>query len=163
MDSVDLDPGAREQERRSGEVLEAFARGAIRKELGLEISDLRIGLDLARAHLRRGATAEATRICATLVLCEPMQADFQIALCDCALLGEEYHVALQAASAVVALCPTDPRGYLLSGRACLALGYRTEAIEDLRDAIAFAKEAQSLDLVREAGDLLSKLEYHQVG
>jgi Flp pilus assembly protein TadD len=135
----------------------AFLDGAIRKELGLESIDLRPGLDVAKSHMKRGAHAEAMRIYAALVLCEPKNVDFQVGLANCALQMGENHLALQAASAVVALAPSDPRGYFLSGRACLGLGHFEEATEDLRDAVDFGRKAKDATITSEASNLLQKL------
>ena len=139
----------------------AFAGGAIRKELGLESIDLNAGLMIARNHLKRGAFLEAMRTYVALVLCEPTNAEFQIGLANCALQMEEYHLALQAASAVVAMAPRDPRGYFLSGRACLALGHHAEAAEDLQDAIDKGRQSQDAVIVNEATQILQKLTARQ--
>ena len=82
---------------------DAFLKGRIRKELGLELSDLKPALDIARNHLKRGAPGEAMRTYIALVLCEPTNVDFQVGLANCALQIGENHLALHAASAVVAL------------------------------------------------------------
>jgi len=135
----------------------AFLNGAIRKELGLESIDLRAGLDIAKSHLKRGAHLEALRTYVALVLCEPTNIDFQVGLANCALLLNQHHLALQAASAIVALAPSDARGYFLSGRACLALGHYAEAAEDLRDAVEFGRNARDPVIAEEASQLLQKL------
>jgi Flp pilus assembly protein TadD len=120
------------------ETLAALLRGELRNKLGLSPEQLRIGLSVARNHLTRGAPAEAFRIYVALVLCEPANVDFQIGLANCAGLIGEHHLALQAASAVIALAPRDARGYLLSGRSCMMIGAFSEAKEDLEDALARA-------------------------
>src|SRR5262249_11107495 len=84
--------------------------GAIGREFGFESEDLRIGLDLARNQLQRGAHVEAFRTYVALVLCEPSNVDFQIGLANSALLLEQNELALQAASAVIAMDPTNARG-----------------------------------------------------
>jgi Flp pilus assembly protein TadD len=134
-----------------------IASGAIRKGLGLESIDLRFGLELARSQLQRGATTEAFRTYVALVLCDPSDPDLQIGLANCALQVKEPELALQAASAAVALQPTNPRGYYLSGQACFALGHFAEAEEDLTDAIAWARKAKDSVLFAEADQLLTKL------
>jgi Flp pilus assembly protein TadD len=134
-----------------------IASGEIRKRLGLEPSDLRLGLDLARNQLLRGATAQALRTYAALVLCEPSEPDFQLGLANCALHLNENELALQAASAAIALRPANPRGYYISGRACLALGHHPEAKEDLTEAIERAREARDTLIVTEAEMLLTRL------
>lgn len=120
------------------EILAALLRGDLRDKLGLDSGQLRVGLSVARNHLTRGAPLDALRIYVPLVLCEPTNVDFQIGLANCAGLLGEHHLALQAASAVIALAPRDARGYLLSGRSCLAIGAFSEAKEDLEDALALA-------------------------
>lgn len=117
-----------------------FLDGGLRRELGLSPEHLHVGLLLARGHMDRGAFADAMRIYITLVLCEPANVDHQIGLANCAHLQNEHNVALQAASAVIALAPADPRGYLLSGRSCLMIGSYKEAQEDLEDAIRLASD-----------------------
>lgn len=132
------------------EAAKDFVRGRIRDELNLKSADLAIGLDVAKNLLKRGAPAEALRIYAGLILCEPANVEVQVGLANCALLVEEPHLALQAASVVVALAPRDPRGYLLSGRACISLGALDEAAEDLGDAVRFGREARDSLVVEEA-------------
>ncbi len=141
----------------SGSETAAFLNGQIRDALGLRSEDLTIGLEVARNLLQRGATADALRVYAGLILCEPMNAAFQTGLANCALAAEEYHMALQAASAVIALAPRDPRGYLISGRACLGLGAFAEAGEDLREAVERGREVRDAVAVEEARRLLDAL------
>ncbi|MDC9823024.1 pathogenicity island protein [Devosia sp. ZB163] len=120
------------------ETLAALLRGELRNRLGLSSEQLRIGLSVARNHMTRGAPLEALRVYVTLVLCEPANVDFQIGLANCAGVLGEHHLALQAASAVIALAPKDARGYLLSGRSCMMISAFAEAKEDLEDALALA-------------------------
>jgi Flp pilus assembly protein TadD len=136
----------------------AFARGALGKALGLAPEDLRFALRIAADHMRRGDLAEALRTYGMLVLCEPMNADFQIGLANCALQMDENHLAVQAASAVIALRPDDFRGYYLSGRASLVLRRRDEAEEDLREALVLAEKAGDRAFAREIAALVKKLE-----
>jgi tetratricopeptide (TPR) repeat protein len=138
------------------EALAAFLQGGVRKELGLESVDLRPGLDIAKNHLKKGAMAEAMQTYVALVLCEPMNIDFQVGLANCAVQMQENHLALQAASAIIALAPTDPRGHFLSGRASLGLGFYTEATEDLQKAMELAQQSRDAVIVNEANDLLQK-------
>lgn len=107
--------------------------------IGIAAEDLALGLDVAKRHMQRGAPAEALKIYAALVLCDPARLEFQIGLANCALDLGEHEMALQAASAIVATAPADPRGYYLSGRACFGLGAVDEALEDLADAERFAR------------------------
>ena len=134
-----------------------IATGGIRASLGLEPVDLRLGLDFARSQLQRGATQEAFRTYVALVLCDPSDPELQIGLANCALLIQENALALQAASAAVALTPKDPRGYYLSGRACFCLGHLQEAEEDLSDALALAREARNSTVYGETDQLLTRL------
>lgn len=136
---------------------QAFVAGEIRDALGLQSGDLRLGLDIAANRLKRGAKAEALRIYVALVLCEPMNPEFQVGLANCALLVQENCLALQAASVVIALEPGSARGYFLSGRACLALGHFSEAAEDLREAMRFASESKDMALFQSAESLFRKV------
>lgn len=140
-----------------GDLAARLLDGELRKQLGLSSEQLRVGLAVARNHLARGAYAEAFRIYASLVLCDPMNVDFQVGLANCAGLMGEHHVALQAASAIIALAPADPRGYLLSGRSCLMIGSFAEAQEDLTDAMRHAEITGSDVVTREARHLLDRL------
>jgi len=129
--------------------------GELRKRLGLTTEQLRVGLTVARNHLTRGAPADALKIYVALVLCDPLNVDFQVGLANCASVLGEHHVALQAASAVIALAPGDPRGYLLSGRSCMMLGSYAEAREDLDDALTFSNDDETV--ATEARHLLERL------
>jgi Flp pilus assembly protein TadD len=135
-----------------------LAEGAFRKELGLEAKDLRVGLNVAKNLLDRGQASEALRIYVALVLCNPTDVDFQIGLANCALRLEEPHLALQSASAVIALKPDEPRGYFLSGSACLMLGNFDEAAEDFRDAVRFGRDARDHKVVDLANAGLGRVE-----
>jgi tetratricopeptide (TPR) repeat protein len=153
MNVIDMEKPADPTIRLSQAEIE-IAEGAIRKHLGLESAHLRLGLDLARSQLQRGAFDEAFRTYVALVLCEPCNVDFQIGLANCAHHVEQHELALQAASAAIALNPADPRGYYLSGRACFALAHYREAIEDLKSAIDRATVANDHHVLTEAGKLL---------
>jgi Flp pilus assembly protein TadD len=116
------------------------AQGAILRAIGLDRDTLRLGLDVARNHMQRGAYHDAFQAYVTMVICDPMEVDFQIGLANCALYISENELALQSASAVISLAPEDPRGYFLSARACLAIGAFYDAREDLQEAIKLATE-----------------------
>ena len=137
--------------------MRAFLEGSLRKEIGLKSEDLRIGLEVAKNFMKRGAFPEALRTYAALCLCEPTNIDFQIGLANCTLQMEEYHLALQAASVVVALAPRNPRGYFMSGRACVGLGHFAEAREDLDESIELGLRARDGLIVEEARKLLQVL------
>jgi Flp pilus assembly protein TadD len=147
--------GDRREDAEISDAGRLVAQGAVRKALGLKTPDLRLGLDLARTQLQRGALEEAFRTYVALVLCDPSDTELQVGLSNCALHVSEYNLALQAASVVVALSPTDPRGYFLSGRACLALGLIPEAKEDLDRAAELARKAKDGALYAEAQKFLS--------
>jgi Flp pilus assembly protein TadD len=134
-----------------------IAQGGIRRALGLQPLDLRLGLDLARTQLQRGATNDAFRTYVMLVLCDPSDPELQVGLANCAIHVKENDLALQAASVVIALTPSDPRGYFLSGRACMALGYRTEAVEDLTRSLELAEASGNALVSGEAKKLLAVL------
>jgi Flp pilus assembly protein TadD len=132
-----------------------FVSGAIGRDLGLTTDELRFGLVVARKHMLRGAPLDALRIYTALVICEPMNAEFQIGLANCALQLGENHLALQSASVIAALEPQNPKGCYFSGRACLGLKLYAEADEDLREALALAKEARDSVVHRECEKLLA--------
>ncbi len=138
-------------------VEDLLLNGGLSKRLGLDSSHLEIGLEVARNKLNSGAHMEAFRMYGALVLCEPTNVKFQIGLANCAAHMHEHHVALQAASVVVALDPTNPTGYFLSGNACLALGHLEEAIEDLTDASKYALERRDPEMKNNADALLQKI------
>ncbi|MFD2251812.1 tetratricopeptide (TPR) repeat protein [Pseudochelatococcus lubricantis] len=137
--------------------IESLAPGqSIREYLGLQIAHLLPGLDVAAGMLRRGEHDQALRTYATLVLCDPSEIRFQIGLATCALEIREFHIALQAASAVIASAPDSPMGYLISGRASLGLLDFDAAIDDLQDAIRVARETGDDAVAKEAAALLQR-------
>lgn len=139
------------------ELMDALCSGKVRDSLGLKSEDLQLGLTLARNQLERGAKREAMRIYTALVLCEPMNPEFQLGLANCAAAMGNHHLTLQAASAVIALDPNHARGFYLSGRACLALGLKSEAQEDFREAIELGRAAKDAKIVAEAKRLLGQI------
>ncbi|MGQ3211767.1 tetratricopeptide repeat protein [Shinella sp.] len=136
-DSLAHTPSAGNDDLSAGDLAQLLS-GGLRDELGLTSDVLNVGLAIAANHLARGANSEAMRIYVGLVMCEPMNVDFQVGLANCANVMGEQSVALQAASVVIMLAPTDPRGYLLSGRSCIMMGNLDEAREDLHDALKYA-------------------------
>ncbi|MBR0988347.1 pathogenicity island protein [Bradyrhizobium liaoningense] len=142
-----------------GEAERLIAQGAVRKALGLEPVDLRLGLDVARNQLQKGAPIEAFRTYAALVVCDPSDPELQAGLANCALVLGENSLALHAASAIVALAPSDPRGYFFSGRACLAMGQLAEAIEDLTESMRLARapRGDAPAILEEARKLLDRI------
>ncbi|MGV8938748.1 MAG: tetratricopeptide repeat protein [Allorhizobium sp.] len=132
----------------------AFENMTLLKAIGLEPGDLTIGLAVANSMLRRGDGQDALRMYATLALCEPLNFDIQLGLAECCAELEQHDLAIQAAAVLIATSPRDPRGYFLSGRACLMAGYRAEAEEDLTHAIRFGREGGDAAIVAEAERLL---------
>ena len=137
--------------------MRSFVSGQIGAELGLMSQDLEVGLEVARNLIRRGALAEAMQVYVGLVLCQPANQAFQIGLANCAIQLGEYHLALQSASVVIAQSPRDPRGYLLSGHACIGLGALAEAAVDLDEAISFGRAERNATIVEEARRLRQAL------
>ncbi|WP_341367299.1 hypothetical protein [Yoonia sp. BS5-3] len=121
--------------------------GAFAKELGLGTRELDTALAAANAKLQAGNHDKALSMYAMLVLCRPQNVNYQCALANCALKMQEYEMALQAASAAVALDPRDCRGYYLSGAACFGLGHLDEAREDIADALSFAEGSPHRDVL----------------
>lgn len=140
--------------------LRDFLDGSLRDELGLSHEVLQLALALAKSHMERGAFPQAFRIYTSLVLCEPKTVDFQVGLANCALQLQLHELALQTASVIIALAPRDPRGYLISGRACLMLGLFEEARQDLTEAVDFGRQARSPLVVDSARKILAALPGH---
>lgn len=138
------------------DIRRAIADGALAKQYGLEVGDLRVGLTVAGNLLRRGQADEALRLYVALVLCAPRELDFQLGLANCALLAGQNYLAIQAAAVLIAGRPDDPQGYFISGRACLATGNEEEAREDFGEAIRCARKTGDLTILREAELLLSR-------
>ncbi len=120
--------------------------GAMAQELGLGEKELGLALAVANMKLKSGKAEEALSMYAILVLCKPMDVEYQCGLANCALLMNEYEMTLQAASAIVRLAPSDCRGYYFSGVACLGLGHLDEAREDIADALTFAQSGTHPDI-----------------
>lgn len=144
--------------RDASDPIAAFLQGSLGREAGLRPQDLDAAFEAAKACLRRGARIEALRIYIALILWRPTDVEAQVGLAGCALELGEHHLALQAASAIVAFAPRDPRGYYLSGRACLGLGEMPEAAEDLTDALALAREQRNAVIGDDARRLLASLD-----
>lgn len=119
--------------------------GELRTVVGLEAQDLAVGERVARNHMEKGSHGEALRLYCCLVLCEPSRTSFQIGLASAAFELGEYYIALQAASAAIALAPDDPRPYLISGKCCMMIDQYDEAREDFADAMRFSKGDASFE------------------
>jgi Flp pilus assembly protein TadD len=146
-----------EREARLIEGERRIANGAIGKALGLERTDLRFGLDMARSQLQRGALDQAFRTYIALMLCDPSDAELQIGLANCAVIMGENALALHAASAAAAFQPTDPRGFYLAGRAHMAMGSYDAAQKDLATAIDLARKKRDSVVFTHADKLLTKV------
>lgn len=138
--------------------LMASLSGAWLKALGIDKDTLQYGLGIAKAYLMKGEKEEALRTYAYMVMLDPLNLDFQFGLANCALAMEHYPMASQAASAIISIDPTHARAYYVSGRCSFALGNKEEALEDLRKAVEFGKQAKDDIIVKEAGRWLHFLE-----
>lgn len=125
---------------------ELLLNGALANELGLGERELGLALAVANMKLKSGNAEKALALYAMLVLCRPLDVEYQCGLANCALQMQEYEIALQAASAIVGLAPSDCRGYYFSGAACLGLGQFSEAREDIADALMFAENSLHKDI-----------------
>lgn len=115
---------------------EGFA-GAIPPEV------MRIGVEVSDSLVARGNPVDALKMRAAMVLACPRDRTALSALCESLLsfsLGEE---ALRCASAMTALDPADPEGYIMSARACILIGAIAEAREDIGSALSLAEKAGS--------------------
>lgn len=139
-------------------MLEAIARGEFGHRAGLDKRHLDLASVIANDLMRRGAALEATRLFATIVLCDPTHREGQIGLATGGLEVGEPYVAIQAAAALIAAAPTDPLGYLLSGKACRMAEEWSEAREDLQRASELARAAGQGSILAEAQMLLGSLE-----
>lgn len=106
---------------------------------GLSSTDLLPIARKAAQKLGSQEVEEALQLFAQLVLACPDNRDFQIGLAEAALLADQPALALQAATAAIAYQPERADGYLLSGRACLALDDRAAAQEDFAEALSRAR------------------------
>lgn len=139
-----------------GEASSSAQSPSLSKLLGLEVKHLLVGLDIAAGMLRRGEQDKAMRMYAALVFCEPTEIRFQVGLASCALEMKEYHLAMQAASAIVSFFPDNPVGYFISGRAAFGLRDLDAAIGDLREAVRLAEAAGDTAMQRDAASILER-------
>ncbi|EHS51792.1 hypothetical protein PDO_5038 [Rhizobium sp. PDO1-076] len=137
--------------------LQFFLEGGLQKQLGLMDGDLELALGIANSKMACGDFATAFKIYCCLVLCKPDNFHHQQGLANFCIKFDEFEVALQAASTMVMLKPDDPLGYYLSGKACLGLGHRHEANEDIADALKFAGMKDNVALQRECQRLLFQI------
>jgi Flp pilus assembly protein TadD len=128
-----------------------FGETTLSQVMDLNPDALNAAANYAANLTARGAFGEAIEIFATLALIDPMNVEVQVGLATCANGLGEHDLAIQAAAMIITLAPSDPRGYMLSGKNCLMIGLYEEAREDLTDArqragadAATAKEAEVL-------------------
>jgi len=133
-----------------------FGEATLSQILELNPDALNAAANQAASIAARGAFREAIEIYATLALLDPMNVEFQVGLATCATELSEHDLAIQAAATIITLAPSDPRGYLLSGKNCLMIGHYQEAREDLADAQRFA--SADTTAAKEAKVLLAHLD-----
>ncbi|MEM8797290.1 MAG: pathogenicity island protein [Pseudomonadota bacterium] len=133
-------------ERSLEDIAQDLAGGGMGKRLGLGKNELETALAVANTRLNSGDPFKAFELYSMIVLCSPMEIEHQAGLANCALQIQEYTLALNAASAMVALAPKDERGYYFSAAACLGLEAYDEAFEDVVDAMSFAREAGNSEI-----------------
>lgn len=109
-----------------------------RAQLGLEPGDLQGAVRQARHALEQGDIMTGLYQFANLVILDSSEVDHHIGLAEAALMAEMYEMAMSTACAAMVLDPKRAEGYLLCGRAALAMGEIEAAIEDLTDAVTFS-------------------------
>lgn len=129
---------------------------AFRKHFRLPKFHIPLGLELARAEENKGELQAALAIYSVLALSDPLELETQLSLSACAFAVGNRELASQAASLAIALAPTDPRGFMLSAQACIALHLMAEAREDLNNVLDLAKRANDSALADKANEMLSK-------
>ena len=136
-------------------VTELLVETPLLKDLGLEPNDMHGIVVRATDKLENGRSVEAFLDFAALVLLDPTSIEFQIGLAEASLAANQPELALQTAAIVITEDPSRAEGFFLSGRACLAIGEPSLAVEDLHDAIARAEgKAELTELTRSARQLL---------
>jgi Flp pilus assembly protein TadD len=125
------------------------ALAALRTGFDLNIAQLRAMAHVAHLKMTSADFAGALRIYSVLALMAPEETGFQVGLADAAIAERNFELAMAAASLIISLDPSDPRGYYLSGRASLGLGEHQAARDDLQTAIKVATakgDARTRDL-----------------
>jgi len=138
------------------DLLDRIASQTLARELQLGEATFNPLLDLADRLVERKNWTEAFDLFSRLGLVDPANLDVQLGLARCATGLGEHEIAIKAAANVIRLAPSDPRGYLLSGKNCLMIGQLQEAREDLADAVRLAGDETAL--AAQASLLLSQLE-----
>lgn len=117
----------------------------------LDPADLAAAARQAHDKLCAGEAQAALDAYALLILTDPHNPDLLLGLAEAALGAGAPDVALTSCNALIALAPDTPAAWLVSGRACLALGDSAAARDDLAEAQrrAMASRApQIADLAR---------------
>lgn len=140
------------------EDIKAIVNGAIGRQIGLEPEDIKPGILLATNLSKTGRHDKAMEIFSGLLLLQPSNPEIQLGLANCCMQLQNFQLALQAASAAMALDPENPWAYYYSGAACLALGHIVEAKEDLADAVRLGTKMEHAEMKQYAEKLLASLE-----
>jgi tetratricopeptide (TPR) repeat protein len=143
-----------------GAKLADYLAGSLRDRLGLKAGDLDLGLNKAKLKVQSGQPEEAMKLYLGMVLLEPSNVTYLGGLANCALMTGNPDLALKTASLMVALAPDNPHGFYFSGAACLALGRRAEALEDMQDAVRLAGQAKDEKVGALAAAALARLAHH---
>ncbi len=121
------------------DVTDFLVNGGIAKALDFGDAELSLVLAMANANLAAGKLDIALSNYAMLVVFRPLDVELQCGLANCAVQLQEFDMALEAATSIIALAPNDCRGYYFSALACFALGHKSEAKEDIVDALRLAE------------------------
>lgn len=121
-------------------VRELLMEPTLAQRLGLQPTDLNGAAQQARTDLMAGRSGEAMGKFARLILIDPTNVALHIGLAEAALAERHPELAMQSAATVIVDRPDSPEGYLLSARACMAMGETDAALEDLADAERFATQ-----------------------
>ena len=147
-----------DQASQSSDLMMQIFQGVIQKELGLSMKDLDVALGVANMKLRSGDPMNALQIYTALILCNPSHYDFQCGLANCTAQIQEHDLTIQAASAMIALDPQDPRGYYFSAVGCIGMGHFEEALEDIQDARHFAELSENKSILSETDRLFRQMD-----
>ena len=131
--------------------------GALTELLGLEDGDRDVALGIANAKFMSGDFQGSYTIYSTLVLTKPNCFRCQQGMANLCLKIGEFEAALLAGSAMVLLEPGSALGYYFCGAATLALECRSEAKEDILQAMRIAEREGNEELVAACLRLSEKL------
>lgn len=133
-------------------ILKRLAEQDFSNILGLDEFSRGMAFNRAAALVLQGRTEEAFQIYTALAMLSPLDSEALIGMARCAMTMLDHDSAMHIAAAIIAIAPTDPRGFLISGKSCFMLGLFDEALEDLRDAQRLA--AGDIGLTEDASRLL---------